>query len=79
MKSIKIPENIKNKSLDDLQKEILDIISELEKEEDLKGSTDKYQRLLQLNNIVEDKFREKAKLINLKTIDVLKNISKKID
>jgi len=79
MKSVNIPENIKNKSFDDLQKELSKAISELEKEKDLKGSIEKYQNLKNLNNFIESKFREEAKSITLKTAKILSKISKKID
>ena len=79
MKSINIPENIKKKTLEELQKEISESINELEKEEDLNNSIDKYQRLMKLNNFIENKFREKAKSITSKTSDILKKILKKID
>ena len=57
MKSINIPENIKNKTLEELKIEISEAISELEKEKDLKNSINKYQRLIQLNSFVENKFK----------------------
>ena len=79
MKSINIPENIKKKTLEELQKEISENINELEKEEDLNNSIDKYQQLMKLNNFIENKFREKAKSITSKTSDILKKILKKID
>ena len=79
MKSTNIPENIKKKTLEELQKEISENINELEKEEDLNNSIDKYQQLMKLNNFIENKFREKAKSITSKTSDILKKILKKID
>ena len=77
MKSINIPENIKNKTLEELKIEISEAISELEKEKDLKNSINKYQRLIQLNNFIENKFKEKAKSITSKTSEILKKIQKK--
>jgi hypothetical protein len=79
MKSKNIPENIKNKSLEDLQKEITKTVVELEKEENLKNSADKYQQLLQLNNFIENKFKDKAKSISLKAYRFLNKNSKDID
>ena len=79
MKSINIPENIKNKTLEELKVEISAAIAELESEKDLKNSIIKYQRLIQLNNFIENKFREKARSITSKTSDILKKILKKID
>ena len=77
MKSINIPENIKNKTLEELKIEISEAISELEAEKDLKKSINKYQRIIQLNNFVENKFKEKAKSITSKTSEILKKIQKK--
>ena len=77
MKSINIPENIKNKTLEELKIEISEAISELEKEKDLKNSINKYQRLIQLNNFIENKFKEKAKSITSKTSEILNKIQKK--
>ena len=77
MKSINIPENIKNKTLEELKIEILKAISELEAEKDLKNSINKYQRLIQLNSFVESKFKEKAKSITSKTSEILSKIQKK--
>ena len=77
MKSINIPENIKNKTLEELKVEISAAITELESEKDLKNSIIKYQRLIQLNNFIENKFKEKAKSITSKTSEILKKIQKK--
>jgi hypothetical protein len=77
MKSINIPENIKNKTLEELKIEISEAISELEKEKDLKNSIIKYQRLIQLNNFIENKFKEKSKSITSKTLKILSKIQKK--
>ena len=77
MKSINIPENIKNKTLEELKLEISEAITELESEEDLKNSINKYQRLIQLNNFIENKFKEKSKSITSKTLKILSKIQKK--
>ena len=77
MKSINIPENIKNKTLEELKVEISAAITELESEKDLKNSIIKYQRLIQLNNFIENKFKEKSKSITSKTLKILTKIQKK--
>ena len=77
MKSINIPENIKNKTLEELKVEISAAITELESEKDLKNSIIKYQRLIQLNNFIENKFNEKSKSITSKTLKILSKIQKK--
>ena len=77
MKSINIPENIKNKTLEELKVEISKAITELESEDDLKNSINKYQKLIQLNNFIENKFKEKSKSITSKTLKILSKIQKK--
>ena len=77
MKSINIPGNIKNKTLEELKVEISKAITELESEEDLKNSINKYQKLIQLNNFIENKFKEKSKSITSKTLKILSKIQKK--
>ena len=77
MKSINIPENIKNKTLEELKVEISAAITELESEKDLKNSIIKYHRLIQLNNFIENKFKEKSKTITSKTLKILRQIQKK--
>ena len=77
MKSINIPENIKNKTLEELKVEISAAITELESEKDLKNSIVKYQKLIQLNNFIENKFKEKSKSITSKTLKILSKIQKK--
>ena len=77
MKSTNIPENIKNKTLEELKVEILAAITELESEKDLKNSIIKYQRLIQLNHFIENKFKEKSKSITSKTLKILSKIQKK--
>ena len=64
MKSKNIPEDIKSKSIKDAQNEIMEIISKLEsKDLNLEESMDKYNRMIQLNNFIQKKFREKLKNI----------------
>ena len=60
MKSKNIPDDIKSKSIKEAQNEIKDIISNLEnKETDLKQSIDQYNRMIQLNHYIQEKFKEK--------------------
>lgn len=67
----------KSKSLDELKKEALRRLEELEKEKDLNKSVDQYQSLIELNKIIESKFKEKAKDITSKTQELLNKIYKK--
>ena len=77
MKSSNNPENINSKSLKELQEEAIELLTFLERQEDLRELTDKYQRLVQLNNMIENKFREKSKSISSKTFLNIKKLSKK--
>jgi len=47
-----------SKSLEDLTKEINEIIKKLENEKNLQNSLDEYQKLIKLNNILEKKFQK---------------------
>ena len=61
-----IPADIKNKSIEDAQKEVSEIIEILEKEENLENSLEKYHRLIFLNKYIEQKFKDKSKDISKK-------------
>ena len=60
MKTKNIPPDIICKSINDAKSEILDILERLEKNEaNLEGSKKDYERLLLLNNHVDNLFKEK--------------------
>ena len=60
-----IPEDIKVKSIKEAQNEIKGIIHELEdKETSIQDSIDRYKRMMQLNEHIQDEFRKRAKEIN---------------
>ena len=64
MKSKNIPSDIKVKSIKEAQNEIKDIIANLEKTDtNLEESIDKYTRMVQLNNHIQEQFRRKLKEI----------------
>ena len=72
MKSKNIPADIKSKSIKDAQNEIKNIISNLENTEtDLRESLDKYNRMIQLNQHIQDQFKKKLK--EIKNTDLDKN------
>ena len=64
-----IPVDIKNKSIEEAQKEVSEIIKILEKEENLENSIEKYHRLILLNNYIEQKFKDKSKNISKKDFE----------
>ena len=77
MKEKNLPDDNNSKSLEKLTQEINSIIEELEKREDIKNSLDDYQKLIQLNNIIEKKFQRKSKSISQNMKEKIENITKK--
>jgi len=70
MKSKNIPADIKSKSIKEAQNEIKNIIVNLEDEKtDLKESLDKYNRMMQLNLHIQEKFRQKMNEIRNSKFD----------
>ena len=57
MKDKNLPNDIKNKSLNELTELANNIIKNLEFKKDLENSMSEYQRLIQLSNIIEKKFQ----------------------
>ena len=71
MKRKNIPSDIKSKSLNETKSEISDILERLENNQvDLEASKKDYERLLILNDHIDNLFKEK--LNNIKSIE-LKN------
>ena len=65
MKSKNIPADIRVKTSKEAQIEIKEIILSLESgEKKLQDSMEKYNRMLLLNNHIQEKFREKSKEIS---------------
>ena len=78
MKSKNIPVDIRNKTIKEAQNEIKDIIDKLEnKQTTLEDSQDKYNRMMQLNNHIQDEFRKKAIEIKKSTLNKNKKKLKK--
>ena len=65
MKSKNIPADIRSKTTKEAQIEIKEIISNLESsDKSLNDSMDKYNRMIHLNNHIQEKFRVKSKEIS---------------
>ena len=79
MKDKNLPNNYNNLSLEDLTIEADKLIKELENEKDLESATDKYQKLLNLNILIEKKFQSNVKNINQKTKNKIIEITSKKD
>ena len=69
MKSKNIPADIRAKSIKEAQNEIKEIIEKLENTEtNLEDSREHYDRMMQLNTHIQDKFRQKANEIRESTL-----------
>ena len=77
MKDKNLPGDNNSQTLDELTKDINEIIEELEKEKNLENSLNNYQKLIKLNNIIVKKFQKKSKHINEITKQKIKNIVNK--
>jgi len=79
MKSKNIPDDIRAKSVEEAQNEIKEIIKNLENNEtNLRESTDKYNRMMYLNQYIQEEFKKKLKKIQETKINLGKKSSKKV-
>ena len=77
MKDKNLPDDIKNKSLDELTELANNIIKNLENEKNLEDSLEEYQKLIKLNLIIERQFQKVSKELSQSTKDKIENIRKK--
>jgi len=77
MKDKNLTNNYNVFSLEDLTIEADKLIKELENEKDLESVTDNYQKLLNLNILIEKKFQKNSKTINQKTKEKIFEITSK--
>ena len=77
MKDKNLPDDNNEQSLDELTDDANSIIESLENEKDLQNSTENYQKLIKLNNIIEKKFQKSSKQINEKTKQKISSIINK--
>ena len=64
MKDKNLPDDIQNKSLNELTELANNIIENLENKKDLENSISDYQMLIRLNNLIEKKFQNNSKKIS---------------
>jgi len=77
MKSKSIPADIKLKSIKEAQHEIKEIITNLENvDANLEESIDKYNRMMQLNNYIQEEFKKQLKQIKGLNLKNNKNSTK---
>ena len=77
MKDKNLPPDNNPTSIEELTEQANHIIESLENEKDLSNSTESYQKLLKLNNIIEKKFHKNFKSIGEETNKKIKDIIKK--
>ena len=77
MKDKNLTNNYNVLSLEDLTVEADKLIKELENEKNLESVTDNYQKLLNLNILIEKKFQKNSKTINQKTKEKIFEITSK--
>ena len=77
MKEKNFPNNNNLESLDELTKEVNQIIESLEKEKNLENSIEDYQKLIKLNKIIEKRFQMNSKNISSETKTKIEKIIKK--
>ena len=78
MKEKNFPNNNNSELLDELTKEVSQIIESLEKEKNLENSIEDYQKLIRLNKIIEKRFQTNSKNISSETKDKIEKIIKKL-
>ena len=67
MKDKNLPNNYNSLTLEELTNLANKMIEELENQNNLESSVEKYQDLLRLNNIIEKKFQKNVKNLSEKT------------
>ena len=77
MKEKNFPNNNSLDSLEELTKEVNQILETLEKEKNLENSIEDYQKLIKLNKIIEKKFQANSKNISSETKYKIEQIIKK--
>ena len=77
MKDKNLPDDIKNKSLDELTELANNIIKNLENKKSLEDSLEEYQKLIKLNIIIENQFQKLSKQLSKSTKDKIENIKNK--
>ncbi len=77
MKDKNLPNDYNSLSLEELTIKANKMIEELESQNNLENSIEKYQDLLKLNNIIEKKFQKNVKNISEKTKENIIEITSK--
>ena len=75
MKDKILPNEYNSYSLQELKDEANKIVDFLEKEKNLESSIDSYQKLLQLNNLIEKKFKEDTRQISVNSREKIQKLT----
>ena len=79
MKDKNLPNDYSSLTLEELTNQANKMLEELENQNNLENSIEKYQDLLRLNNIIEKKFQKNVKNISDKTKEKIFKITSKKD
>ena len=79
MKDKILPNEYSSYSLEELKDEANKIVDFLEKEKNLESSIDSYQKLLQLNNLIEKKFKEDTRQISVNSKEKIQKLTSKLN
>ncbi len=74
MKDKNLPDDIKNKSLNELTDLANNIIKNLEDKNTLEGSVEEYQKLIKLNLLIEKQFQKASKELSKSTKEKIQNV-----
>ena len=77
MKDKNLPDDIKTKSLDELREILNNLLNKIETSQNLENSTDEYQKLIKINNLIEKKFQSLSKKISNESKLRIDQITKK--
>ena len=77
MKDKILPDDIKSKSLDELREILNNLLNKIETSSNLENSTDEYQKLIKINNLIEKKFKSLSKEISNESKLRIDQITKK--
>ena len=75
MKDKNLPNEYNSYSIQELKDEANKIVDFLEREKNLESSMDSYQKLLQLNNLIEKKFKEDTRQISVNSKEKIQKLT----
>ena len=76
MKDKNLPDDINDKSLNELTELVDNLLEKLDKEKDFENSIEDYQKIITLNNLIQKKFQNASKKISEDTAEKIKKIKK---